>query len=213
MSDDAATDDAVTGNAGADDAGTQDTGLDEVTARALDDARTAIDEHARTVPDFPAPGITFKDLTPVLAYPAGLASIVTALTHRCGDIDLVAGIDARGFLLGGAVARQREVGVLAVRKGGKLPPPVHHIDYALEYGSASLEIPASGIDITGLRVLLVDDVLATGGTVVAAGDLLRRAGAEVVGVAVIMELDGLGGRATIADGLGADLPVHAVTLD
>ncbi|MDL9947540.1 adenine phosphoribosyltransferase [Gordonia sp. ABSL11-1] len=192
---------------------TQEPGLDEVTTRALDDARTAVDEHARTVPDFPAPGITFKDLTPVLADPAGLAAIVTALTHRCRDIDLVAGIDARGFLLGGAVARQLQVGVLAVRKGGKLPPPVHRIGYALEYGSSSLEIPASGIDITGQRVLLVDDVLATGGTVVAAGDLLRRAGAEVVGVAVIMELDGLGGRATIADGLGADLSVHAVTTD
>ncbi|MYR05742.1 adenine phosphoribosyltransferase [Gordonia sp. SID5947] len=162
------------------------------------------------VADFPAPGIDFKDLTPVLADPVGLSSVVTALTHGCRGIDLVAGIDARGFLLGGAVARELAVGVLAVRKGGKLPPPVHSTSYTLEYGTAVLEIPASGIDISGMRVLLVDDVLATGGTVVAAAQLLHRAGADVVGVAVIMELDGLGGRATIAEGLGADLPVHTV---
>ncbi|WP_343287216.1 adenine phosphoribosyltransferase [Gordonia sp. SID5947] len=183
---------------------------DDITTRALDEARRAIDDHARMVADFPAPGIDFKDLTPVLADPVGLSSVVTALTHGCRGIDLVAGIDARGFLLGGAVARELAVGVLAVRKGGKLPPPVHSTSYTLEYGTAVLEIPASGIDISGMRVLLVDDVLATGGTVVAAAQLLHRAGADVVGVAVIMELDGLGGRATIAEGLGADLPVHTV---
>ena len=184
----------------------------DVTTQAVADARAAIDEHGRTVPDFPEPGIVFKDLTPVLADPVGLSSIVTALTHGCCQIDLVAGIDARGFLLGGAVARELEVGLLAVRKGGKLPPPVHSIDYDLEYGTARLEIPASGIDISGLRVLLVDDVLATGGTAVAAAELLRMAGAEVVGFAVIMELQGLPGRERIRAGLG-DVPVHAVTTD
>ena len=182
------------------------------TAGAVQRARAAIDAHARRVPDFPAPGIQFKDLTPVLADPLGLESIVTALTHDCHGIDLVAGIDARGFLLGGAVAGELGVGVLAVRKGGKLPPPVHTVTYALEYGSASLEIPADGLDIAGNRVLLVDDVLATGGTVVAAADLIRRAGADVVAIAVIMELDGLGGRATIAAGIG-DVPVHSLTTD
>ncbi|MGK2315988.1 adenine phosphoribosyltransferase [Gordonia rhizosphera NBRC 16068] len=183
---------------------------DEVTLAALRRARTAIDTHARSVVDFPQPGIVFRDLTPVLADSEGLSAIVTALTHGCGDVDLVAGIDARGFLLGGAVARELEVGVLAVRKGGKLPPPVHSVDYSLEYGTATLEIPANGIDIGGLRVLVVDDVLATGGTAVATAELLARAGARVIGVAVIMELSGLGGRATIAAGLGDDLPVHAV---
>ncbi|MFW0794565.1 adenine phosphoribosyltransferase [Gordonia sp. CPCC 205515] len=182
-----------------------------ITERAVAQARQAINEHARTVPDFPAPGITFKDLTPVLADPAGLSAVVTAMTHGCRDIDLVAGIDARGFLVGGAVARELGVGVLAVRKGGKLPPPVLSVEYALEYGAATLELPANGIDLSGRRVLLVDDVLATGGTIVAAADLIARAGADVVSVAVIMELDGLGGRATIAEGLGAGLPVHVVT--
>ena len=149
----------------------------------------------------------------MLAHPDGLSAVVTALTHGCGGIDLVAGIDARGFLLGGAVARELGVGVLAVRKGGKLPPPVRSVDYALEYGSATLEIPASGLDISGQRVLIVDDVLATGGTIVAAADLLRGAGALVEAVAVIMELDGLGGRETIANGCGAELPVLSVTSD
>ncbi|MGV9711143.1 adenine phosphoribosyltransferase [Gordonia sp. NPDC003424] len=184
---------------------------DEITVRALADARRAIEEHARTVPDFPAPGITFKDLTPVLADPGGLSAVVTAMTHGCRDIDLVAGIDARGFLVGGAVARELDVGVLAVRKGGKLPPPVLSVQYALEYGRATLEIPANGIDLGGRRVLLVDDVLATGGTIVAASELIRQTGADVVSVAVIMELEGLGGRETIAAGLGAALPVHVVT--
>ncbi|GAC68830.1 adenine phosphoribosyltransferase [Gordonia soli] len=186
---------------------------DEVTSKAVDRARAAIDRHVRLVDDFPSPGIAFKDLTPVLADPEGLSAIVTALTHGCRGIDLVAGIDARGFLLGGAVARELEVGVLAVRKAGKLPPPVHSTTYTLEYGTASLEIPADGLDLAGRRVLLVDDVLATGGTAVAAAKLLTDAGAEIVGVAVVMELAALGGRSTIADGLGPDIGVHAVTVD
>lgn len=185
----------------------------DTTGPALTRARAAIDRHARRVADFPSPGIAFKDLTPVLADAAGLSSIVTALTHGCRDIELVAGIDARGFLLGGAVARELGVGVLAVRKGGKLPPPVKSVSYTLEYGTATLEIPADGIDISGLRVLLVDDVLATGGTAVAAAELLNGSGARVVGVAVIMELGGLDGRGTIARGLGTDLPVHSVAVD
>ncbi|MCK8612432.1 adenine phosphoribosyltransferase [Gordonia sp. C13] len=185
----------------------------ERTAEAVTRAQKAIARHTRLVDDFPSPGIAFKDLTPVLADAEGLSAIVTALTHGCTEIDLVAGIDARGFLLGGAVARELEVGVLAVRKGGKLPPPVHAVTYSLEYGSATLEIPADGLDLTGQRVLLVDDVLATGGTAVAAADLLNRTGARVAGVAVIMELVGLGGRDTIARGLGPDVPVHSVALD
>ncbi|WP_287001727.1 adenine phosphoribosyltransferase, partial [Gordonia sp. UBA7860] len=133
-------------------------GSDEITREAVLRARAAIAEHQRTVPDFPKPGILFRDLTPVLADTEGFSSIVTALTHGCSGVDLVAGIDARGFLVGGAVAQELEVGILAVRKGGKLPPPVYGVDYDLEYGTARLEIPASGIDITGRRVLIVDDV-------------------------------------------------------
>ncbi|MFW0790452.1 adenine phosphoribosyltransferase [Gordonia sp. CPCC 205333] len=187
--------------------------MTDATVDSLAAARAAIDIHTRLVPDFPKPGVDFKDLTPVLADPDGLAAVVTALTHDCGDIDLVAGIDARGFLLGGAVARELGVGVLAVRKAGKLPPPVHARTYDLEYGTATLEIPAGAIALHGRRVLLVDDVLATGGTVVAAAQLLRTAGATVSSIAVIMELAGLGGRAAVGRELGEATVVHTLTTD
>ena len=179
----------------------------------LDEARAAIARHTRLVADFPSPGVQFKDLTPVFAEPAGFSSIIGALANGCPEVDLVGGIDARGFLLGGAVARDLGVGVLAVRKQGKLPPPVRTVSYSLEYGTAALEIPADGLDLAGRRVLLVDDVLATGGTAVAAATLLREAGAHVVRVSVIMELAALGGRATIAEGIGPDIEVHALVAD
>lgn len=179
--------------------------------QTLDRARAAIARHTRLVPDFPQPGVVFNDLTPVLADAEGLDAVVTALTLDCDGTDLVAGIDARGFLLGGAVARQLGVGVLAVRKAGKLPPPVRSVQYALEYGTARLEIPADGIALAGRRVVVVDDVLATGGTVVATTDLLIGAGAEVIGIAVISELAGLGGRGVIAERFGP-LPVRSVTV-
>ena len=128
-----------------------------------DEAAAVIGSLMREVPDFPEPGIQFKDLTPVLADARGLAVVTDALAGLAADADLIAGIDARGFLLGAAVATRLGMGVLAVRKGGKLPPPVHHETYALEYGTATLEIPADGIELAGRRVLVVDDVLATGG--------------------------------------------------
>ena len=126
----------------------------------------------REVPDFPQPGVLFRDLTPVLADDRGFAVVTDALAQIVAGADLVAGIDARGFLLGGAVAHRLGVGVLAIRKGGKLPPPVHSRTYTLEYGTATLEIPAEGIELAGRRVAIVDDVLATGGTVAAARDPL-----------------------------------------
>ncbi|MFT3715294.1 MAG: adenine phosphoribosyltransferase [Gordonia sp. (in: high G+C Gram-positive bacteria)] len=183
---------------------------DPVTAAAVDRAREAIDRKIRLVPDFPEPGIAFKDLTPVLADPEGLAAIVAALADFCRGADLIAGLDARGFLLGGAVAAELGVGVVAVRKGGKLPPPVIGIDYELEYGRARLEVPAEGLDLRGKRIAVTDDVLATGGTAVAAGALLRDAGAQVHSIAVIMELAGMPGRSVVRDGLGADVPVRTV---
>jgi adenine phosphoribosyltransferase len=152
----------------------------------------------REVADFPAPGIAFKDLTPVFADAAGLAAVTDALARIAAGVDLVAGIDARGFLLAGAVADRLGLGALAVRKGGKLPPPVLSEAYQLEYGSAVLEIPADGIELAGRRVLIVDDVLATGGTLAATQRLLRRAGAEVVAAAVVLELAEMGGRAAVA---------------
>jgi adenine phosphoribosyltransferase len=148
----------------------------------------------REVADFPEPGIQFKDLTPLLADAHGLATVTNALAAVAEGADLVAGIDARGFLLGAAVATKLGTGVLAVRKGGKLPPPVHSESYSLEYGTATLEIPADGIDIAGRKILIIDDVLATGGTIAATARLLGKAGAVVTGAAVMLELSALGGR-------------------
>lgn len=174
------------------------------------EALSAIDRLTRRVADFPSPGIQFKDLSPVLADAAGLRAVIAGLAGADGiDVDLVAGIDARGFLLGSGVALQLGTGVLAIRKAGKLPPPVLMEEYSLEYGTACLEIPADGLTLAGKKVLVVDDVLATGGTVIAAIKLLRQAGAEPVSVAVVMELDGLGGRAAIEQACG-DIEVSAL---
>ncbi|OMC42094.1 adenine phosphoribosyltransferase [Mycolicibacterium fortuitum] len=152
----------------------------------------------REVPDFPEPGVQFKDLTPLLADAEGLAAVTDALAATAADADLVAGLDARGFLLGAAVATRLGIGVLAVRKGGKLPPPVHSVTYQLEYGSATLEIPADGIDIAGRNVVIIDDVLATGGTLAAATRLLEASGANVLSAGVVLELAALGGRDVVA---------------
>jgi adenine phosphoribosyltransferase len=161
----------------------------------------------RKVADFPEPGVQFKDLTPVFADRFAMSAIADALAEVAAGADLVAGIDSRGFLVGAAVAVRLGTGLLPVRKGGKLPPPVYAEDYDLEYGSATLEIPADGIDVAGRSVLVVDDVLATGGTLAAATKLLRRAGATVTGVAVVIELSALGGREVLAP-----LPVHSLSL-
>ena len=152
----------------------------------------------RNVPDFPEPGVLFRDLTPVLADDRGFAAVTAALAAIVEGADLIAGVDARGFLLGGAVAHRLGIGVLAVRKGGKLPPPVHSRTYSLEYGTATLEIPADAIELAGRRVAIIDDVLATGGTVAATRDLLTTVGAQVTAAAVVLELVALGGRDRIA---------------
>ncbi len=153
-----------------------------------------IESLTREVVDFPEPGIQFKDLTPVLADPHGLAVVTVALAEYAADAELVAGIDARGFLVGGAVDNKLGIGVLAVRKAGKLPPPVYSETYDLEYGSATLEIPADGIDLTGRNIVIIDDVLATGGTLAATTRLLTAAGANVTGAVVVLELAALNGR-------------------
>lgn len=171
----------------------------------MTDVAALIASLTREVADFPAPGIQFKDLTPLFADARGLAAVTDALAQVSAGADLVAGLDARGFLVGAAVATRLGIGVLAVRKGGKLPPPVRTEPYRLEYGTATLEIPADGIELAGRRVVIVDDVLATGGTLAAARRLLEHSGATVTAAAVVLELAGLGGRDAVAP-----LPVHSL---
>ena len=159
-------------------------------------AAQALKDKVRLVQDFPEEGILFEDLTPVLADPEAFRTVVDGLAAACEELgaDMIGGLDARGFLLGSAVAYKMGLGILAIRKKGKLPPPVYTEEYELEYGSAALEIPASGVDIKGKRVVLVDDVLATGGTLHGAKLLLESAGAEVAGNVVVLEVKGLNGR-------------------
>ncbi|UXA20151.1 adenine phosphoribosyltransferase [Mycobacterium sp. SMC-4] len=161
------------------------------------DVADVIGSLLREVPDFPEPGVQFKDLTPVLADPHGLAQVCQAIAEAASGADLIAGVDARGFLLGGAVALHLGVGVLAVRKGGKLPPPVLSQTYSLEYGSATLEVPADGVSLAGRSVVVIDDVLATGGTLAATHRLLTSAGATVTRAVVMLELTELGGRSAV----------------
>jgi adenine phosphoribosyltransferase len=155
-------------------------------------------------PDFPRPGILFRDISVMLADADALRIAVEALVEPfAGRFDVVAGMEARGFLLAGAVAMTAGVGLVPVRKAGKLPRPAASVSYSLEYGEATLEIP-EGLP-SGMRVLIVDDLLATGGTLRSGRQLLEAVGATVVGTAVLMELTDLDGRAVLGD-----LPVHAV---
>jgi adenine phosphoribosyltransferase len=154
----------------------------------------------RDVADFPQVGIVFKDITPLLADGAAFGATIDALAEfarSTGPVDLVAGIEARGFLIAGALACALDCGLVPVRKAGKLPPPTVRRAYQLEYGTAEIEVPTGVLD--GKRVLLVDDVLATGGTLRAAIDLLQEAGATVVGLGVLLELGFLDGRSQLAD--------------
>ncbi len=154
----------------------------------------------RDIPDYPQPGIVFKDITPLLADGKALNAVVTALGAGYGPIDKVAGIEARGFILAASVACQLGSGFVPVRKEGRLPGPTYAQSYELEYGSATIEVHQDAFQ-PGEKVLVVDDVLATGGTAEATATLVQRGGAEVVGVAVILELTFLGGRNRLPEGM------------
>jgi len=149
----------------------------------------------RDVPDFPKPGILFRDITPLLADPAGLALAVELMAQpfRGRRIDMVVGAESRGFIFGAAVATALSVGFVPVRKPGKLPGKVHRHEYALEYGSDALEIHADAL-APGARVVVVDDLLATGGTLAACCQLVRALGAEVEAIVVLIELTACNGR-------------------
>jgi adenine phosphoribosyltransferase len=153
-----------------------------------------ISSRLRDVPDFPQPGVLFKDITPLLADPLAFGSCIDALAElpAAGEAQLIAGVEARGFIVAAALARAVGAGMVPVRKAGKLPPPTVRAAYQLEYGTAEIEIPVDVVD--GRRVFVVDDVLATGGTMAATLDLLSQAGADVTGIGVLIELSFLAGR-------------------
>ncbi|CUU55776.1 adenine phosphoribosyltransferase [Parafrankia irregularis] len=173
---------------------------------ALGAAAEVLAAHVRDVQDFPKPGVVFKDITPLLSTPAAFGVVIGALADLARDLSVttIAGIEARGFLLAAPVADRIGAGLVPVRKAGKLPGATRRETYDLEYGTATLEIHQDAV-AAGERVLLVDDVLATGGTAAAAHNLLRGCGADVVGLAVLMELSFLAGR----DRTGA-LPVTSI---
>jgi adenine phosphoribosyltransferase len=162
------------------------------------DIAELIKSRVRDIADYPQPGVMFKDITPLLADPVALAAVVSALASGHDVVDKVAGIEARGFILAAPVALQLGAGFVPVRKQGKLPGPTYAQSYELEYGSATIEVHQDAF-APGERVLIVDDVLATGGTGSATAELVRKAGAEVAGIAVIMELSFLNGRSRLPD--------------
>jgi adenine phosphoribosyltransferase len=162
------------------------------------------------VPDFPTPGVVFKDISPLLADHVAFAAAVDAVVahHGRGTVDKVAGIEARGFLLGAPAAYHFGAGFVPLRKPGKLPGALLEAAYDLEYGSAALQVQQDAFE-PGERVLVVDDVLATGGTAAAAVTLVREAGARPVGLSVLLELGFLGGRAVV-ERAHPDLDVHTL---
>jgi adenine phosphoribosyltransferase len=176
-----------------------------VTRRPVDLTKLIIDR-IRDVPDYPKPGVVFKDITPLLADHTAFAGVVDAIVahYGRGTIDKVVGIEARGFIVAAPVAYHFGAGFVPVRKKGKLPSATYGESYDLEYGSETIEVHQDAFT-PGEQVLIVDDVLATGGTARAAAELVRRTGAEVAGLSVLMELGFLHGRDKLTD-----LDLHAL---
>ncbi len=172
------------------------------------DTAQYIKDHIRTVPNWPAPGVQFRDITPLLQNPRVFRVLIDAFVHRYMDqrIDVVAGLDARGFILGSVIAYELNLGFVPIRKKGKLPFTTLEETYELEYGSSTVELHTDAV-APGARVLLVDDLIATGGTMMAGMRLLQRLGAVVVEGAVIVDLPELGGSKKLTD---AGLAVHTL---
>jgi len=174
-------------------------------AEGSDDEMTRlVKSRVRDVPDYPQPGVVFKDITPLLADGKAFSAVIDGLAASYGPVDKVVGIEARGFILAAPVACRIGAGFVPVRKKGKLPGATFAQDYELEYGTATLEILTDAFQPSD-RVLVIDDVLATGGTARATVNLVHRFGAEVAGLAVLIELSFLNGRAKLPD-----LPVTAL---
>src|SRR6516164_4298802 len=174
-------------------------------AASVDEELTRlITSRVRDISDYPQPGVVFKDITPLLADPEAFGVVVDAMARTYGPVDKVAGIEARGFILAAPVAWRLGAGFVPIRKKGKLPGATYAQDYDLEYGTATVEVLTDAF-APGERVLVIDDVLATGGTARATADLVQRAGARVAELAVLLELSFLNGRAKVAG-----LPVRAL---
>lgn len=165
-------------------------------------------ELIRAIPDYPKPGIVFRDITTLLGDARGFRRAVDELVQPFAGmkIDKIAGVEARGFILGGAVAHQLSAGFIPLRKRGKLPHRTVAVEYALEYGTDAIEMHIDALT-RGERVMLVDDLIATGGTALAAADLLRRGGAELVAAAFVVDLPDLGGAARLR---AAGVPVSTL---
>ena len=168
------------------------------------DIEDLITAHVRDIPDYPQPGVLFKDITPLLGDTDAFGDVIEALAAAFGPVDKVAGIEARGFILAAPVAARLGAGFVPIRKKGKLPGVTFAQEYQLEYGAATIEVLADAFD-PGDRVLVIDDVLATGGTARATADLVLRGGARVAGISVLLELAFLHGRTKLAD-----LPITAL---
>lgn len=173
----------------------------EVDSLGLHAAIEALRGLVRTVPDFPSPGIQFRDLTPLLADPGAFELILRGLEESChaSRPDVIVAIEARGFIFGAPLASRLQVPFVPVRKAGKLPSQVRKVSYALEYGTAELEVHTDAL-ARGARALIVDDVLATGGTALAAAELVQSLGGRVSGVCCVIELVGLKGRERLQAG-------------
>ncbi|XP_077306477.1 adenine phosphoribosyltransferase [Lithobates pipiens] len=161
-----------------------------------EEKRAELYRSVREFPDFPSPGVLFRDITPVMKNPSALRAATDLferfIRENFSDVDVIAGLDARGFLFGPVLAQRLEIGFVLIRKKGKLPGPTECMSYALEYGKAEIEIQSDAVD-PGQKVVIIDDLLATGGTMKAACDLLQKKGAEILSCLVLIELKSLKG--------------------